>query len=266
FRAHILTPRERERNELSSEVQEHTAAPRPLGSRSNLSVRIRGAGLREMMARGERRTPKSQIRTGTIVSCWDLGFGSSYLTGELLDVDRLAAVARDKRSQRLLVNLLQDVANHAIGQEYVEAAADHAAQRRQRLALRECQLLRPRPLRRGARLDHDSGVGGPIDEARQPHALLALERRPPAVADAIECLTLLRRAVREGEDLRHAGNQSLVVRTVPGLVEFELVIQLLLAEVGQQGDAPAQERLAVLAVEGGRGQGAAVLVVLADGE
>src|SRR5262249_60972430 len=115
--------------------------PRPLIGRDSLSSACGESrdGLREMMAGGEWRNPKSQLRKETIASfrIWDFGFGISCLTGELLDVDRLAAVPREERSRRLLVNLLQDVTDGAVGQEHMEAAADHAAQARQRLALRE---------------------------------------------------------------------------------------------------------------------------------
>src|SRR5206468_7360459 len=56
---------------------------------------------------------------------------------------------------------------------------------------------------------------------------------------------------------RHAGDQLLVVLAVPGLVEAELLVQRLLLDVRQDGDAPAQAGLAVLGLQG-RGREVAV--------
>ena len=47
-----------------------------------------------------------------------------------------------------------------------------------------------------------------------------------------------------GEPGGHPGQERAVVAAIPGLVELEFVVEILLAEEREQGDSPAQERLA----------------------
>src|SRR5205823_5177429 len=72
--------------------------------------------------------------------------------------------------------------------------------------------------------------------------------------------------LRTAVDLRNAVDEPLVVRAVPGLVELELLVQRLLADVRQEGHAPAQQRLAVLGVEGVRWQSPRCVVVIVEGD
>ncbi len=78
-------------------------------------------------------------------------------------------------------------------------------------------------------------------------------------------LGLPRVACHRGVDLGHLVQQRLVVRAVPGLVEVELVVERLLVEERQEGDPPAQERLAVLADRGG-GEPAAIAGEVVHGQ
>ena len=58
---------------------------------------------------------------------------------------------------------------------------------------------------------------------------------------------------RRSEDVWHPLEQWFVVGTVPRLVELEELIQLILVQIGEYGDAPTQERLAARPLDRGPG-------------
>src|SRR5262249_11115906 len=102
----------------------------------------------------------------------------------------------------------------------------------------------------------DNQNGSRVLNLRSCDTLLTLEK----CARASEYLEeggmgLRAKSLGGSEDLGHEGKKLAVVRAVPVFVAAEPLVQLFLAEIRQQGHAPAQEGPAILAIDGRRWQG-----------
>jgi SAM-dependent methyltransferase len=172
---------------------------------------------------------------------------------------------RDELPQRLLVQIRGNGAHRAVGEEDMETIRQHPAQPGQGLGGIENQLPRLRPLGRDLTLDDQDRVGAAGSHVGEAAALLEIERRPWADEHARVRLPHLpvQPARDEARGVLHEGKCTprLVAGAVPRLVRPHERMAFPLADVRQNGDAPAQQRGPGLVVAGGGGHGAFLLVV-----
>src|SRR5262249_30049138 len=169
---------------------------------------------------------------------------------ELVQIDRQAVGPRDGHAELGPVEAARDPAYRAVADRDVEAVGEQAAELGQVLLRVVGQILGLRPGDGLARLDDHDGVRGPVQDLRKADLHLALEDGARTGEDlVVGRVRLLRVAVQRGVHGRYFLQEFLVVRAVPRLVQLELLVQLRLLDERQEGDAPAEQRLAVLAID-----------------
>src|SRR5688572_17254254 len=131
-------------------------------------------------------------------------------------------------------------------------AVKHPAQLRNLLAV-VGDVVRPGPGDRLPALDDHQRIAGPVGNVGEAYALTGLaENGLLAGKRLVERLSLIGLAANGSISARHLLDELGVVLAIPGLIQAELLVQLVLLEVRENRHAPAEARLTVLGLEVGR--------------
>src|SRR6266852_740518 len=144
------------------------------------------------------------------------GLAGAYRCLELIPVNVLTMIAHDELTQSLCIKFLGERHDKTIHEGGVEDLGEETPKLGNRLIHRERKVLRLRPGYGAASLDNQERIGGQITEAQ---GLVRFKCGMRADEYLIKSrVRLTGRHSRRRVDLRHAGEQLLVMRAVPGFV------------------------------------------------